>query len=153
MLNMLPYDWAILLLGIYPRDENICSHKNLYANISNSTIHNSQKVETTQIFINWWVNEQNVVYPYNKIFSSVQFSLSVMSNSLRSHELQHARRPRPSPTPRVHPNPSPLCRWCHPTISSPVSPSPPTLNLSQHQGLYYLAIKRMKYFHGIMFLM
>ena len=34
-----------------------------------------------------------------------------------------------------------------------LSPSPPTLNLSQHQGLYYLAIKRMKYFHGIMFLM
>ena len=68
MLNiMLPYDWAILLLGIYPRDENICSHKNLYANISDSSIPNSQKMETTQIFINWWVNEQNVVYPYNKI--------------------------------------------------------------------------------------
>ena len=43
---------------------------------------------------------------------------------------------RPSPTPGVHPNPCPLCWWCHPTISSSVSPSPPALNLSQHQGLF-----------------
>ena len=50
--------------------------------------------------------------------NSVQFSRSVVSNSLRSHELQHARPPCPSPTPRVHPNPCPLSRWCHPAISS-----------------------------------
>ena len=42
--------------------------------------------------------------------SSVQFSLSVMSDSLQPHELQHARPPCPSPTPGVHPNPSLLCR-------------------------------------------
>ena len=53
-------------------------------------------------------------------FSSVQFSHSVMSNSLRLHEPQHARPPCPSPTPRVHPNPRPSSRWCHPTISSSV---------------------------------
>ena len=57
-------------------------------------------------------------------FSSVQFSHSVMSNSLRPHELQHARPPCPSPTPRVYPNPCPLSRWCHPTISSFVIPFP-----------------------------
>ena len=51
-----------------------------------------------------------------------QFSCSVMSNSLWPHELQHARPPCPSPTPRVHPNPCPLSRWCHPTISSSVVP-------------------------------
>ena len=45
-----------------------------------------------------------------------------MSNSLRPHEPQHARPPRPSPTPRVHPNPCPLSRWCHRTISSSVIP-------------------------------
>jgi len=45
-----------------------------------------------------------------------------VSNSLRSHELQHARPPCPSPTPRVHPNPCPLSRWCHPTISSSIVP-------------------------------
>ena len=53
---------------------------------------------------------------------SVQFSRSVMSNSLRPHELQHARPPCPSPTPWVHPNPYPLSWWCHPTISSSVIP-------------------------------
>ena len=52
----------------------------------------------------------------------VQFGLSVVSDSLRPHELQHARPPCPSPTPRVHPNPRPLSRWCHPTISSSVVP-------------------------------
>ena len=50
----------------------------------------------------------------------VQFSLSVISDSLRPHELQHTRPPGPSPTPRVHPNPCPLSRWCHTTISSSV---------------------------------
>ena len=55
-------------------------------------------------------------------FSSVQFSHSVMSNSLRLHGPQHARPPCPSPTPRVYPNSCPLSRWCHPTISSSVVP-------------------------------
>ena len=52
--------------------------------------------------------------------SSVQFSRSVVSNSLRPQEPQHARPPCPSPTPGVHPNPCPLCQWCHPTIWSSV---------------------------------
>ena len=54
--------------------------------------------------------------------SSVQFSCSILSDSLWPHELQHARPPCPSPTPRVHPNPCPLSWWCHPTISSSVVP-------------------------------
>ena len=45
-----------------------------------------------------------------------------MSHSLRPHEPQHARPPCPSPTPRVYPNPCPLSRWCHPSISSSVVP-------------------------------
>ena len=45
-----------------------------------------------------------------------------MSDSLRPHEPQHARPPCPSPAPGVHPNPCPLCWWCHPTISSFVVP-------------------------------
>ena len=55
-------------------------------------------------------------------FSSIQFSRSVVSNSLRPHELQHARPPCPSPTPRVHPNSCPSSQWCHPAISSSVIP-------------------------------
>ena len=54
--------------------------------------------------------------------SSVQFSHSVVSNSLWPHELQHPRRPCPSPTPGVYPNSCPLSRWRHLTISSSVIP-------------------------------
>ena len=52
--------------------------------------------------------------------SSVQLSRSVVSDSLRPRELQHARPPCSSPTPGVHPNPRALSRWCHPAISSSV---------------------------------
>ena len=54
--------------------------------------------------------------------SSVQFSHSVTSDSLRSHESQHARPPCPSPTPRVHSNSCPSSQWCYPAISSSVVP-------------------------------
>ena len=54
--------------------------------------------------------------------SSVQFSYSVVSDSLRPHELQHTRPPCPSPTPGVHSNSRSLSRWCHPAISSSVAP-------------------------------
>ena len=57
-----------------------------------------------------------------RFISSVQFSLSVVSNSLQPQELQHIRPPFPSPTPRVHSNSCPLSQWCHPTISSSVIP-------------------------------
>ena len=55
-------------------------------------------------------------------FECIQFSHSVMSNSLRPHGLQHARPPCPSPTPGVYPNSCPLSWWCHPTISSSIVP-------------------------------
>ena len=70
--------------------------------------------------------------PENKFFStifldsvymcSVQFSCSVMYDSLRPHEQQHAKPPCPSPTPAVYSNSRPLSWWCHPTISSSVVP-------------------------------
>ena len=55
-------------------------------------------------------------------WDSVQFSRSVMSDSLRPREPQHTRPPCPSPTPKVHPNSCLLSWWCHPTISSSVVP-------------------------------
>ena len=55
-------------------------------------------------------------------FSSVQFSCSVVSDSLRPHEPQHPRPPCPSPTPGVYPNSCPLSQGCHPTISFSVVP-------------------------------
>ena len=58
----------------------------------------------------------------NNKFNSVQFSCSVMSDSLRPHELQHTRPPCPSPTPGVLSNSCPSSRWRHPAISSSVVP-------------------------------
>ena len=55
-------------------------------------------------------------------FYSVQFSHSVVSDSLWPHESQHARPPCPSPTPGLHSNSCPSSRWCHPAISSSVIP-------------------------------
>ena len=92
---------------------------------------------------------ERLFFPMNRLFTSgsqsvgtsasasVQFSRSVMSNSLQPHELQHSRPPCPSPTPRVYPNSRPL--WVGDAIQPPhplSSPSPPALNLSQHQGLF-----------------
>ena len=54
--------------------------------------------------------------PKLSYISSVQFSHSVVSNSLQCHESQHTRPPCPSPTPGVHPNPHPSSQWCHPAI-------------------------------------
>ena len=53
---------------------------------------------------------------------SVQFSCSVVSDSLQPHEWQHARPPCPSPIPGVHPNSGPSSQWCNPAISSSVVP-------------------------------
>ena len=60
----------------------------------------------------------------DRIYKStlLQFSHSVMSDSLRPHELQQDRLPCPSPTPGVYSNSCPLSQWCHPTISSSVVP-------------------------------
>ena len=68
------------------------------------------------------------------MFSSVLFSRSVMSNSLRPHESHHTRPPCPSPTPEVHSDSRPSSQWCHPIISSsvvPFSSCPQSLPASQ----------------------
>ena len=72
-------------------------------------------------------------------FISVQFSHSVVSNSLQPHELQHARPPCPSPTPRVHPNPCPLSQWCHLTISSSVIPFSSCLQSLPESGSFQMS--------------
>ena len=67
------------------------------------------------------MNIKNTIRNYT-IILLVQFSCSVMSNTLRPHGLQQARPPCPSPTPGVYLNSCPLSRWCHPTISSSLVP-------------------------------
>ena len=58
----------------------------------------------------------------SNVFSSVQLSRSVVSDSLQPHELQHTRPPCPTTIPGAYPNSCPLSWWCHPTISSSVVP-------------------------------
>ena len=72
-------------------------------------------------------------------FWSVQFSHSVVSDSLRPHEPQHTRPPCPSPTPRVYPNWCPLGRWGHPTISSSVVPSSSCLQSFPASGSFQMS--------------
>ena len=64
------------------------------------------------------------------------FSLPVMSDSLRPHELQHTRPLCPSPTPGAYSNSCPSSRWCHPAISSSVSPFSSCPQSLRHQGLF-----------------
>ena len=67
---------------------------------------------------------------------AVQFTCSVMSDSLLPHGLQHARLPCPSPTPGACSNSCPSSQWCRRTIYLLSSLSPPAFNLCQHQGLF-----------------
>ena len=70
-----------------------------------------------------WVTLINCIFLFTTLkCSSVQFSHSVVSNSLQPHGLQHARILYPSPTPRAYSNSCPSSRWCHPAISSSVIP-------------------------------
>ena len=83
-----------------------------------------------------WQCEKFISHSLSSVtqFSSVQFSHSVVSDSLQPHELQHARPPCPSPTPRVHSDSSPSSQWCHPAISSsgvPFSSCPQSLPASE----------------------
>ena len=77
-------------------------------------------------------------------FSSVQFSHSVVSNSLQTHELQHTRPPCPSLTPGVHSNSCPSSPWCHPAISSSVVPFSSCLQFFPASGSF-LCIRWPKY--------
>ena len=71
--------------------------------------------------------------------TSVQFSRSVVSDSLQPHGLQHARPPCPSPTPRVYSNSCPLSRWCHSTISSSVIPFSSRLQSFPSSGSFQMS--------------
>ena len=89
----------------------------------------------------WYLTKKITKRKIREDWGSVQFSHSVMSDSLQPHELQHARPPCPSPTPGVHSNSRPMSRWCHPAISFSVVPfsscpqslpAPESFPMSQH---------------------
>ena len=103
----------------------LLSHQKEYIWIS------SNEVDETGAYYAEW-SSQKEKHQYS--ISSVQFSRSVVSNSLQPHESQHARPPCPSPTPGVHSNSHPSSQWCHPAISSsavPFSSCPQSLPASE----------------------
>ena len=73
------------------------------------------------------------------VLSSVQFSRSVMSDSLRPHEPQYARPPCPSPTPGIHWDSSPSSQWCHPAVSSSVVPFSSCLQSFRASGSFQMS--------------
>ena len=99
------------------------------------------------IFVSHVNSHQKVTSAEKKIFivrwiSSVQFSGSVVSDSLRRpHESQHARPPHPSPTPRVYSNSLPLSWWCHPTILASVVPFSSAFNQDSHRQIFSSVIR------------
>ena len=107
-LIFLKIDWFDLLAlqGIF---RNLLQQHSLKASVINSLAFCLLYGSVSQLYVTT-----------GKTISSVQFSFSVLSNSLQSHGLQHTRPPCPSPTPGVYPDSSPLSHWCHPTISSSV---------------------------------
>ena len=70
---------------------------------------------------------------------SVQFSCSILSDSLRPHGLQHTRPPCSSPTPRASSNSCPSSRWCHPTISPSIVPFSSCLHSSPASGSFQMS--------------
>ena len=83
---------------------------------------------------------QPSVSQFSSVQPSVQFSRSVVSDSLRPRESQHARPPCPSPTPGVHSDSRPLSQWCHPAISSSghplllLPPIPPSIRVFSNES-------------------
>ena len=76
---------------------------------------------------------------YRTQFSSLQFSRSVMFNSLQPHGLQHAKPSCPSPTPGVCSNSCPLSQWCHPTLLSSVVPFSSCLQFFPASGSFQMS--------------
>ena len=96
------------IIGIKASGINPCSSRNV---VSRSTCGQAETISQASCLDNW-----------NLFISSVQFSLSVMSDSLWPHGLQHTRPPCQPPAPGIYPNSYALSQWCHPTISSSVIP-------------------------------
>ena len=122
-LRQLQISWADRKISCYQRSE-------IYQRISQWWLR--WRVTDSNLILYIWHPSSDPVHYFllillmeindNIQFSSVQFSCSVVSNSLWPHELQHARPPCPSPTSRVHSDSRPSSQWCHPAISSSVIP-------------------------------
>ena len=126
--------FTTLYLFLWTLEQNISLHFPFpkFSLVGQVSLRWPQDTSLLEDFLIWishssWEDDNN---------SSVQFSRSVVSDSLWPHEPQHTRPPCPSPTLGVDSNSCPSSWWCHPAISSSTVPSPPAPNPSQHQGLF-----------------
>ena len=108
--------------GQYPKDSFISSLSTPNLVFTPSTLIFISALSGMTSFANSIARFFFILFESWSFLHSDQISRSVVSDSLRPHELQHARPPCPSPTPGVYPNSCLLSRWCHPTISSSVIP-------------------------------
>ena len=115
----LPYDPAIPLLGIHMEKTRIETDTCTPVFITPWFTKARTRKQPTCSSPDEWIRKLWFIYTMEY---SVQFSCSVVSESLRPHESQHARPPCPSPTSGVHSDSSPSSQCCHPAISSPVIP-------------------------------
>ena len=104
-----------------PYSDNLCYYCALKFNLD---FQRNQWTSINFTFRKEWERNYSLLSDCFLLGTSIQFSSVQLLScvSLRPHEPQHTRPPCPSPTPGVHPNPCPLSRWCHPTISSSVIP-------------------------------
>ena len=121
LVKNLPVMWEIWVQSLnqgYPLEKEMVAHSSILA------WENSIDREAWRVTVHWVTKSQAQLsnQHFHKNFSSVQFSRSVMSDSLLPHESQHTRPPCPSPTPGVHSNLRPWSWWCHPAISSSIVP-------------------------------
>ena len=110
-----PYGPAIPLLGTYPKEAK--TEKDTCTSLIIAVLFPIARTwkQLRCPLMEEWIKKLWHMYT---VEYSVQFSPSVLPNSLWSHGLQHTRLPCPSTTPRAYSNSCPLSKWCHPTISS-----------------------------------
>ena len=125
--------WAPLSMGSPGKNTGVGCHFFLQG-IVPAQGSNSGLLHCRQIL--YWLSHQGSIGRLYIHYFWCCLVVSVVSDSLWLHEVQHARLPCPSPTLRAYSNSFPLHQWCHPTISSSVIPFFPAFNLSQHQGLF-----------------
>ena len=136
MLNIeIPYNPTILFLGIYSGQMKIYIYKKTWICVQGSIIYITQ-METTPLCMNWWMDKQNVIYPYNGIFSQfssvAQLCLTLCNPMNHSTPGLPVHHPLPEFTQTYVHRVSDAIQPSHPLSS----PSPPALNPSQHQSLF-----------------
>ena len=112
----------IWLQGIETKPYWILDLERIWDTLKEGSLFKFSRLKINRVNTYWKQSRPDDMLYAMSCISSVQFSCSIVSASLRPHESQHARLPCPSPTPGVHSDSCPSSWWCHPAISSSVVP-------------------------------